>query len=139
MAFGTIRGFALDHELFAMVVSVTIGTAANIEFFGISGFVAACALYLLVLPLQGILSKGVVEIRHSLDLVKGFLRMAFGAILPEFVVMDIPVATGTFPERETGKLLHRFPVALGYFVALRTIHSCMFAPQSELCPFVVEF
>ena len=75
---------------------------------------------------------------HSLHLVKGYFRMALGAILPEFICMNILVTAGTFSKRETFKFLNLFPVINGFFMAKNTINRGMFSPQRESCRLMIK-
>ena len=105
-----------------MIIFVAIGTTVVFEIFRISCFMTTCTSYRPVFPLQGIVGTRMIKIFHSLYLVKGNLRMALGAILPEFIVMNILVTACTFSKGKTFKLLHLFPILNGYFMAQLAIN-----------------
>ena len=72
-----------------------------------------------------------IEIIHSLNLVKGGLGMALGTILPKFIVMNIPVTVCTFSEAKAGKFLHLLPIDSLLLMTQEAINSDMFTTQSE--------
>jgi hypothetical protein len=73
------------------------------------------------------------------DLVKGLDRMALGAVLTEFIFMDIAVAIRALPEWNAPELLHLLPVLNRCPMASRTIHRGMLAKQGKPGPVMVEF
>jgi hypothetical protein len=79
-----------------------------------------------------------IESLHSLNLVKGYLRMALSAVLPEFIFMNILVTRGTFPKGQALKLLHLFPVLNGHFMAKLAIYQAVFPTQGEPCLFMIK-
>ena len=72
-----------------------------------------------------------IEVLHSLYLVKGYLRMTLDTILTKFIIMDILVTVGAFPEGKTGELLHLFPILIGFFMTKYALSLGMFAFQRE--------
>jgi hypothetical protein len=76
----------------------------------ITGVMAFPAGNKFMLPFQRIISEGMIEILHLLDPLKRFLGMTGGAILSEFIIMNILMATGTVLKTDSGKLLHFHPI-----------------------------
>ena len=72
-----------------------------------------------------------VEITQLLDLPEGFFGMAFTAILAEFIVMNIFMATCAILKGDTGKFLHFDPITERSFMTFQAIDSSMFPPQIE--------
>ena len=53
--------------------------------------------------------------------------MALGAILSEFIIMNVFVATCTIYKGNTGKFLHFNPIMDGHLMAFYTINISMFS------------
>lgn len=94
MAFGTIGGPLICHELFFMIIRVTIRAPAVFNFPGIARFMTTGAGYRLVLSLKRIAGTCMAKVIHSFDLVKGCFRMTLRAGLSKFIVMNIFVTAG---------------------------------------------
>ena len=75
---------------------MTIDATIVSERFGISGFVTLCTSDRPVPALKWVVGTRMIEIVQAFYLVKGYLRMALGAVLPEFVVMNIFVTACAF-------------------------------------------
>jgi hypothetical protein len=80
-----------------------------------------------------------IKILHTRDCMEGFFRMALFAILAEFVLVHILVATGAISKRDTCKLLEFFAVQRIRFMAFDTLYSLVFPGQGIFCPVVTEF
>jgi hypothetical protein len=98
MAFRTIGGTVLCHELFFMIISVAINTPAVPDIFCIACFMATGTCYRLMPALKGVTGKGMIKSIHTLYLVKGYFRMTFRTGLSESIFMNILVAICTFSE-----------------------------------------
>ena len=77
---------------------MTIHAPAVFKVGSISCFMATGAFHQPVLPFKGVAGKRVIEGFYSLHLMKGYLGMTLGAILTEFIFMNILVTIRTFPE-----------------------------------------
>ena len=60
----------------------------------------------------------VVEIGHAFDLCPRLFAVALGTVLPEFIVMDIFVATGAVGMWHVGKMLERLSVDSFFLVTI---------------------
>ena len=80
-----------------------------------------------------------IERFYSLNLVKGYLRMALSAVLPEFIVMNVLVTIGTFPKAQAKKLLQLLPILNGHFMAKLAISLRVFSTQWEPCLCMIKF
>ena len=65
--------------------------------------------------------------------------MAFGAVLPEFVIVYIFVAVGTVGSLHTFKLLEFLPVAGGGFMAISTGYLFVFPGKFKFSFLMIEF
>ena len=95
--------------------------------------------YCPVLSLKGVRGSRMIERFYSLNLVKGYLRMALSAVLTEFIVMNVLVTRGTFPKGQTCKLLQLLPILNGHFMAKLAIYLGVFPAQGEPCLFMIKF
>jgi hypothetical protein len=93
----------------------------------------------LVLSHQWKIGLCMVEVIQLLDLQKTHFGMALTAILPEFVIMNILVATCTICKRYTGKFLHFYPIMEGYLMTFYTFSIGMFSAQSEPGFLMIKF
>jgi hypothetical protein len=95
--------------------------------------------YRSVLTLKGVRGSRMIERFYSLNLVKGYLRMALSAVLPEFIVMNVLVTIGTFPKGQAFKLLQLLPILNGHFMAKLAIYLSVFPTQWEPCLCMIKF
>lgn len=95
MAFRTIRHRGHGYELFPVVIGVAVAATGMFQRAPVPVLVAGCAGDGLVPSLQGESGGRMVEVPRILDLVEGGLRMAFGAVLSEAVLVHVPVAVCT--------------------------------------------
>jgi hypothetical protein len=56
-----------------VIIRVTVSASVVVEFLCIDCLVTTVTGYLPVLPLKGVAGPGMIEVLHSLDLVKGSL------------------------------------------------------------------
>jgi hypothetical protein len=113
MTIGTVRRTALIGKLFFVVIGMAIGTSMVFDRRCIPGFMAAGASNILMFSSQGKIGQGMVEITYLLDPSEGFFGMAFTAVLPEFIIMNILVATCAIFKCYTCKLLYFNPIVEG--------------------------
>ena len=78
--------------------------------------------------LKRIIGTRVIEVLHTLYLVKGYLRMTLGTVLSEFICMNILVTAGAFSVGEAGEFLRLYPILNGFFMAKQAINTGVFAP-----------
>jgi hypothetical protein len=105
-------------------------TAFGMTFFTIHG---------LVLAFQGECRAFVIKILHRTGCAEGVLVMTFGAITPEFVFMDVLVATGAIIGTHTQAVLKNSGRSGIHFMAPGTIYLLVFAFQREVGFAVVKF
>jgi len=81
MAIGTIWLAALTDKLLIMVICMAVIAIFILDGTVIPAFMAAGTGNILMLPHQGIIGHGMVEIFQLLDPVEGYFRMALSTIL----------------------------------------------------------
>jgi len=74
----------------------------------------------------------VVEIGHAFDLCPRLFAVALGTVLPEFIVMDIFVATGAVGMWHVGKMLERLAINRFLFVAIDARYFGVFSFQGKV-------
>ena len=104
-------------------------TAFGMTFFAIHG---------LVFAFQGECRAFVIKVLHRAGCAEGVLVMAFGAITPEFVFMDVLVAAGAIIGTHAEAVLKNSGRRGIHFMAFGTIHLLVFAFQREVGFAVVE-
>ena len=125
-------------ELFPVIICMAVGAAGVFQSSRIPVLVAGGAGDRYMFSFQRESGSGVVKVTCILDLLEGDFGMAFRAVLPEPVLVHIPVAfhtafVGNSPEDLGLRSIPDYsPVAFGAF------HLLMFSQQFEVGPVVVE-
>ena len=73
-----------------------------------------------------------VEVGHAFNLCPRLFTVALGAILPEFVVVDILVTAGAVGMWYVCEMLERLSVDGFFFVAINAGYFCVFPFQREI-------
>jgi len=79
-----------------------------------------------------------IESFHAFIEKERFFGMTFFAVLSEFIVVNILVATGAVVENQPFETLNLFSVHHFSFMAFNTAHIQVFTPQGEFCFAVIE-
>ena len=80
-----------------------------------------------------------VKVFNSGNCRKRNTVMAFGAVLPEFVIVNILMAIGTVGGLHAFKLLEFLPVAGGGFMTIGTGNLLVFAGKFKFSLLMIEF
>lgn len=73
-----------------------------------------------------------VEVGHAFNLCPRLFTVALGAILPEFVVVDILVTAGAVGMWHVCEMLERLSVDGFFFVAINAVYFCVFPFQGKI-------
>ena len=138
MAFGTVRRAPPPGELTFMIIGMAIRAAVMFQGSGEVVPVALGTGYRAVFSFKGKTGHGMREISCLPDPVEGFLGMALHAVLPEFVLVDIPVAVCAVRIGNSGKLLRFDPVLHVFPMAFDAIHLPVAPCEREISPVMVK-